>query len=371
MPDMESNILWELIGKKIAGEASPEELQHLQALLERYPEALYTLETLDTYWRSGEERLEHERREAALERHMDRMRDLQPEMGSTASLLPWWRRRVLGYTAAAAAVTGIIVMTFFRHTRTQSTGLTDQAKPTLTLTATKGNRNHFTLPDGSKVWLNAGTTLTYPVSFDKDNIREVTLTGEAFFKVTHDSRHPFWIHTSRMDIHDLGTSFNVKAYPKDKTFETTLVEGSLEVRLKDAKDMKVLSHPNEKITVYATGEAAGMQGADRIRGKISTRRRDSADFRTSMAIPNPNDSMLAETAWLKNVLVFNNESFADLAVRMERWYDVSINFKDTKQGKFRFTGAFANETVKQALFELQQIRPFHYTIEGKNILIRE
>jgi ferric-dicitrate binding protein FerR (iron transport regulator) len=235
-----------------------------------------------------------------------------------------------------------------------------------TISASPGSKNHFMLPDGSRVWLNAGTTLTYPATFYDDSVRRVTLSGEAFFEITHDENHPFVIHTERMDIRDIGTAFNVKAYPGEQIAEATLIEGSIEVKLKKSDHYTVLNTPNEKVTVYSK-ESKTSVTAD------AKQLAETADLSLvlSKARQNPTDTLLAETAWLDDVLMFSNETFEDLAVKMERWYDVKIRFNSDELRKRRFTGAFSNETVTQALQEIQLMKPFNYEIENGTITISD
>ena len=99
-----------------------------------------------------------------------------------------------------------------------------------TITVPAGQRVNLDLPDGSNVWLNAGTTMQYPVSFMTDK-REVILDGEAYFEVAHNEKSPFVVHTSTLDVEVLGTKFNVEAYSARKIFETSLMEGRVKVKL--------------------------------------------------------------------------------------------------------------------------------------------
>ena len=112
----------------------------------------------------------------------------------------------------------------------------------------QGSRTHLTLPDGTMVWLNAGSRLSYGKNYNTAT-REVNLTGEAFFDVAHNTQKPFLIHTARIDVQVLGTSFNVKSYPTDRTTEATLIRGSIEVSIKDRPSEKIILRPDEKLVV--------------------------------------------------------------------------------------------------------------------------
>ncbi len=111
-----------------------------------------------------------------------------------------------------------------------------------------GSKSKVELPDGSVVWLNAGSTLTYDKDFGKEN-RAVTLIGEGFFDVTKNKEKPFIISTESISIKVLGTVFNVKAYKEDKQTETSLIHGSIEVTIKNRPNDKIILSPSEKLIV--------------------------------------------------------------------------------------------------------------------------
>jgi ferric-dicitrate binding protein FerR (iron transport regulator) len=189
------------------------------------------------------------------------------------------------------------------------------------------------------------------------------LDGEAFFDVVKDPAHPFIVHTSSLNIKVLGTSFNVKAYSRDKTMETTLIKGAVEVTRKDAPNApRILLRPNEKLIFHAeppAKDAAATTASSSTNDVVVT---------TLKPYKGPND--LVETAWLRNRLEFRGDSFEELAAKMERWYNVRISFTDEgmKQNQqFRFTGSFEKETVTQALDELKLTAGFNYTINNNEI----
>ena len=381
---MEEKKLWELLGKKITGEADAGELEELNRLLEKFPEALYTLETMEHYWRSSGEKADILQREAALDRHLQRLPAATPDPASEADAawlsgpdkagtrrLPLYRRYITGAAAAAAVFMGCLLLIPALRKR----GGKASTLPLRQMAATTmGERRQIQLPDGSTVWLNAGTTIQYIQRPGTDSLREVSLSGEAYFEVKHDTAHPFLVHTQHMDIRDLGTSFNVKAYPQDRTAEATLLEGSIDVRLNKEKGGAVLTRPNQKFTVFARSGNGDLPAAhpDNIRPAQTLKRTPVPEaYQVSNAGTDAVDSLLAETAWMKNMLVFRNESFEDLATRLERWYDVTIHFTDSDRARYRFTGVLADESLEQALQELQIMKPFHFSITGKTVRIEK
>ena len=122
------------------------------------------------------------------------------------------------------------------------------AAPKNEIATLPGTHSKTILPDGSTVWLNAGSKLTYNKNFNTAT-REVELSGEAYFDVKKDEHHPFIIHTSAMHIKVLGTAFNVKSYPGDKSSETSLIRGSIEVTMNNRPQEKIILHPSEKLVV--------------------------------------------------------------------------------------------------------------------------
>lgn len=227
-----------------------------------------------------------------------------------------------------------------------------------------GERKHFYLSDGTKVTLNAGSAIDISEQFNTVT-REIVLNGEAFFEVAHDENKPFIIHTARMDIRVLGTTFNVKAYPGDEIAETSLLEGSVEITMKGNEKTKVVLKPNEKLVLPAPDS----HKEDAIAEEPEKREREEYPFVVTQVTYNKKDSIVAEVSWTESRLVFNDQSFEELARALERWYDLSIEFADEEIKDFRFTATFEQKTIAQVLGALQLSRPFKYTMDGKKIII--
>jgi hypothetical protein len=249
----------------------------------------------------------------------------------------------------------------------------NKKQSTLSQVSTKpGSRTQIQLPDGSVVRLNSSSSLTYDKNFGK-NIREVNLTGEAFFDVTKDSSHPFIIHTNVIDIKVLGTAFNVRSYPNDANTETSLIRGKVEVTVKNRANEKIYLEPNEKLVVANNNSTPGKTLTDQ------PERRDNKTDLSPKPIYSvqhltyyPVDSTIIETSWIDNRLIFQeNESFQEVALKMERWYGVQINFKSEKVAGYQMFGSFKNETITQALDELKLGFKFNYKIDGNIITITQ
>lgn len=227
----------------------------------------------------------------------------------------------------------------------------------------KGAKTTLVLADGTKVTMNSDSRLKFPAGFS-GNTREVYLTGEAFFDVTHNAKVPFIIHTNKMNIKVLGTEFNVKSYPEDSTSETTLIRGLIEVTLNDRPSDKIILRPKEKLVITN-------QSSDK---NNSSSAGPSAVPETRLLVSNlhyvsPKDSAVVETSWLDNKLVFQDESFGQLATELERRYGINIRFSNNSVREFRFTGVFEKETIEEVLKALKLTEKFNYKIEGNNITI--
>lgn len=244
-------------------------------------------------------------------------------------------------------------------------GSTTHPKPE-ELIVKKGSRSRYILPDGTTVWMNAGSRLSYENDFT-GNTREVRLEGEAFFDVVKQPHRPFIVHTTSIDIRVLGTAFNVKSYAEDKTVETTLYRGLVQVFRQDDPGKTAISLiPNQKLILpkHAAKEE------DKLSENKAPLIRDlPARYTIKLIDSTKKESERFETAWLYSRLEFRGDSFEDLALKLERWYNVRIVFTDEKVKQLNFNGSFENETIEQALKALREALPFNYKINDHEISI--
>lgn len=225
----------------------------------------------------------------------------------------------------------------------------------------KGSKSRITLADGTAIWLNAGSKLVYPKNFSMEN-REVYLVGEAYFKVVHNAKHLFVVHTAESEITDLGTTFNVKAYAGSSTTETTLIEGAVQVTLKNNPEMKIMMKPKQKLVLNHAPETAA-------KGTPVTNQPEPKVMEVFKITPYAQTNDIIETAWVNDKLIFRQERFAELVKEMERRYNVSIVINDDSIKDYQLSGIFTTENVEQALNILQQIAPFKFKINNDRIYI--
>lgn len=224
----------------------------------------------------------------------------------------------------------------------------------------KGSKSYIELPDGSKVWLNSDTKLTYDKSFGT-KARDVTLTGEAYFDVVKDQNRPFIVHTKTMDVKVLGTAFNVRAYSNEINTQTTLLRGSVEILLKKTSSEKIILRPKEKVIIQNS-----YASFDTIAKTVS---KDVPVVALLKLETNSTDSSVAETKWISNQLVFDEENIETLIPILERWYNVKIVLKRNIPSNKRFTGTFENDKIEDVLETLKFFEHFNYSVEKGTIII--
>lgn len=236
--------------------------------------------------------------------------------------------------------------------------------------ANKGTQTRTILPDGSTVWLNAGSRIEYEPGFTAKS-REVTLYGEAFFNIIKQSGRPFIVHAGGIDIKVLGTSFNVKSYPGDKTVETTLIKGLVQItKSGDPKQEPIFLHPLQKIVLpVANSEIQNTHTAPV--SKLPGSQVSGLDLLPAISFldSTKTEAEYPETAWMYNRLSFRGDSFETLAPKLERWYNISIHFEDDKVKQLTFNGSIENETIEQTFQALKEAVPFNFKITNNEVFI--
>ncbi|MCK5135451.1 MAG: DUF4974 domain-containing protein [Bacteroidales bacterium] len=205
-----------------------------------------------------------------------------------------------------------------------------------------GAKEIIELSDGTKVWLNSESRLSYPERFPGDE-RKVFLSGEAFFNVTVNKRRPFKIETSDLLIQVLGTSFNISSYADDMYIATTLVSGELQISdLKSENDISRFLKPDQRIAFS----------------------KESREMKLSYVDVN------LYTSWTSNKIVLNNLEFSEVVKRLERWFNVTIEYNDSLFSETRITAKFLNnESLVDVLDVLKTPGKFNYSVHEKTISI--
>jgi len=240
----------------------------------------------------------------------------------------------------------------------------------------KGQKSKVMLPDGTEVWLNSESTLTYATDYGKST-RDVKLIGEAYFKVHKDKGHQFIVHITDVELKVFGTEFNVKSYSDENTIETTLVTGSLSIQKNSAKGKTtpLFLKPKQRAVIYKTEQAtvlAEEETSPSVDHKVVTHSGapKAPGIKSENIYLYSEADLTSQIAWKDQKLIFKNETFKSLAHMLERWYDVKIVFESTKVEQYRFRGIFENETIEQALSAMRYTSPFDYTLDHRTIYIK-
>jgi len=197
----------------------------------------------------------------------------------------------------------------------------------------------FNMADGTEVWLNAGSTLSYP-SGENPEKREVKLKGEGYFKVSKDSRKPFFVITQNALIKVLGTSFNVKAYAEEEQITTTLEEGSIQLTTSKTGNTPYLLRPGEQ-AVYQNNT-----------GEINVSQVDATRF----------------SAWRNEKFLFKDADLKTIITELERLYDIKIHIVNPQLAKLRFRGMFSyDQDLLDAFETLKRSVKLNYTIKDREV----
>ncbi|HET6767617.1 MAG TPA: FecR family protein [Chitinophagaceae bacterium] len=373
--DQSENQFWSLLSKKLSQEAAPEELQELHFILLNNPELHHQADMLTEMWKQQLNNKNTVTNESTYVRHImkhkdDFFTDEIPEDVNSAEVIieerpGFFRKRRITLFAVLVFLMLGAASFYFLGQKTESGTV---AGKSISSVATKnGNRTNIVLPDGSQVWLNAGSTLDYNNADFNKQIREVSLNGEAYFDVTQNAEKPFIIHTKKMDIKVIGTAFNVRSYNDDKIAEASLIRGTIEVSLKDRKDQKIILKPNEKISVV--NEETKQEIKPEKVNLVKSNAVPIPQFVVKEIKPNPTYNIIGEIAWVQNKLYFEDETFEDIGHLMERWYGKKVTIANETLKSVHYTGNFENETMEEVLSYMKLSRPFNFRIGNDNVVI--
>ncbi|WDF67562.1 FecR domain-containing protein [Sphingobacterium oryzagri] len=228
-----------------------------------------------------------------------------------------------------------------------------------------GEMRQVVLEDGTKITLNASSKLIYPKSFKDADRREVTLTGEAYFDVAKNPNKPFLIHTPRMEIRVLGTSFNVRDYQNEQQAATALVHGRVEIWEAGKTTEKFILKPQEKFVLAEStlAESANTSAARRENTPL-TKTRPAAVSVQPFTISEA-DGNAVETEWMFKRITIKDETLTQIALRLERMYGVKISINDKAVADQIYSATFDNERIEDVLKGLQTVAPFRYKKDAK------
>ena len=239
---------------------------------------------------------------------------------------------------------------------------------TIEISTPLGARSFIRMPDSSQIWINAGTTITYNEDYGHDS-RTLSLVGEAYFKVAKDSLHPFIVNTKGIVVRALGTRFNIKAYPEEKTISATLEEGKIDVRLldKSGKNETVLLVPKDKL-IYHKATSSMEKYIESSEDKIKKEGIRPSEPKDINILSNVRTELY--TSWKDPRWIIDREPLSTLAPMLERRFNLKIIFIDNQLKNYKFTGTIENETVDQILNALRLTAPLDYKINKDTLRLK-
>jgi ferric-dicitrate binding protein FerR (iron transport regulator) len=328
----------ELILKCLQAEASAEELEQVVAWMKSGPENFrYYEEVRDAWFAAGQLRkipqTDIEKQYTLLRK---RIRQDSASFPGVKGILYWpqWLK------VAAVFVFAFLLGGTFAY---KLFDVFNQTESQYEIEAPYGAKIAMNLADGTKVWLNAGSKITYFNSFNAGN-RRVQLVGEGYFEVAKNADLPFVVEAGKVKVKAVGTAFNVKAYPDEDLLETTLVEGKVDV---SKGNEHILLLPNQRITIA---------DPDLLTRKMAYQL--SKDINTAVY-----------TSWIGKRWIFERESMIDFVKTLERRYDIHITVKDERLNAYKITGSIEQQTLGQLLKALQLTIPLNYTINDHEVTL--
>jgi transmembrane sensor len=208
------------------------------------------------------------------------------------------------------------------------------------LSTARGETYIVMLPDDTKVWLNAASTLKYPVSFASLKERRVELFGEAYFEVAKDKQHPFIVKTEKQEVEVLGTHFNIKSYADEADTKTTLLEGSV----------KVVSAANKNNFILKPSQQAVLS---------------NSGFKIQEA------DIAEAIAWKDGYFRFKDEDLKSIMLKLSRWYDVEVKYEANVSTK-EFSGKLSRSNhISEILKALETTKGVHFNVEGRRVTVMQ
>lgn len=246
-------------------------------------------------------------------------------------------KRTLRIWQAVAAVVSVMLSLSALWYVTQSESTKDELQ--VQTIVPSGEKTRLVLPDGTKVWINSSSVLTYNTDYGREN-RNIHLDGEAYFEVAHNADMPFHVYTKDCKVKVLGTKFNVMAYSSSPYTETSLLEGKVNVSLQNGEP--VVIKPGQMALVNGDKESIRI-----LEGNINN-----------------------IICWKDNVLKFDNTPFKQVIEKLNKWYGVTIELNNAELlEQKRFTFTVKSESLSELLTIMKLVQPLDYQIDGEQVSI--
>ncbi len=329
-----------VLARYFANEADTETLKRLERWLAESDDNRRQFELLKTIWqeRSSEQQSINTPNQDALEKIWKKGTEHPP--GRKGFFLLTFFNHL---PQLAAALLIIIIVPIIGYWITS--GNKQEVLPTEIVYIVKENpatqRSRFMLPDGSMVWLNCESSLRYPENFSA-SVRQIELSGEAFFEVKEDSLRPFVVSSGDISTTALGTSFNVAAYPEKNTIEVALITGKVRIE-------NLLEH--NELAVLNPGLGISY---NKVNNQLTRKKINTANV----------------LAWKSGILVFDGDNYEDFIWKIKQWYDVDVTTVGRVPGNWKIRGRFDNAYLTSILDVISFNKDFSYQLKEKQLTIR-
>lgn len=274
--------------------------------------------------------------QASMDRILDRLHHQINQQEEKIRIVPGRKKNFIAFFAKAAAILILPLLAYSAYLTFKTPAKTHIQTAEVVWKSVKtaaGMQTDFILPDGSHVWLNSGSILEYPVTFAHD-IRQVKLTGEAFFDVKKDPSHPFIVNAGKLNVEVKGTRFDVCNYPNESNSELTLVSGSVRLFKGNYQD-------KETLALIKPGQRALL---DKSLEKLTV----------------SNVDVQKHTSWKEGLLIFRDDKMDDVVIKLNRKFNVNIILQDTEIKAYIYTATFEDESLTQILGLLKISAPVNY-----------
>lgn len=334
----------QLITRYLNGKASLSEKKQVQSWVKESPLNQYQFNKLKDYWEKDTvdpKLINHEFQKQKLWKQY-----LDTSEPSTAPKLATRRTSRFAWISIAASITLLITVTalFSVKERLFVPQEYDVAIASIEKYNPIGQKSQAQLPDGSKVWLNSESKISYPEKFS-DSVRIVVLEGEAFFDVQHDSARPFIVVADNIQVRVLGTKFNVNAFTNQKEINISLLEGAINVTT-DSNTEGVLVKPSNGVS-YSK--------------QLDVLREFSKESNPAM--------FEKAISWKNGKLIFDGDDLEDFVTEISRWYGVTVKITGVPQNDWRLIGSFENEFLTNVLDAIAYNKGFTYELKEKELTL--
>lgn len=316
---MEKEELQRLLSKYSEGNISPSEFKVLKSIVECTPESDLH-EILEKIWDKHFTKKEINAQEKEIV-----LKNIQHQIKK-----PTTKKRRLNWVTIAAATIALLFTSYFVY----DTQLRQPEE--MSIAVEKGDKSKILLPDGSSIWINATSQISYNADFNRNN-RTVHLDGEAFFDIKNKNGKPFIVKLEQLEIKVIGTQFNVKHYKEEDLIDISLVEGKIDI-YDTRKNLVANINPNQKLIFNRSTSKWNIHACDSQLDRL----------------------------WTDNILKFENATIQEVATKLERWYGVNVKIAPSNQD-FRIGLTIKSESLNETLQLIKTMIPINYKISGEEV----